>query len=448
MWKRNFVYRFAKANLEHSHCKCGRVGGNINIIFFIKKIQLKSVNEKYKQIFLHRSDKNKMRYKIYILTLLTIINQQLFSQAYPTFGPEKGVTINGLNFDAMEPFISLDGNTLFFNSLNSGGNTNLYYATKINDTTFTYIGLVGGTYDPSPNHLDGVASMDSINNFFWVSLRGYPSPMENLHRGVYANGNVSSITRVYGNFNIYTFNFPFGWLIMDAAINYQGDLLYYCNAKFDFSNTICAGVPCESKIGVAQKINDSTFNKHPNSNAIFSNVNDTVNYLIYAPQVTKDGLELYYTRLKKGSINTEICVSVRNSTVDTFSLPVVIYSNMGFVPEAASPSADKQKIYYHKKNGAGTYKIYLRFKTGTVVINEHVINEKIKVYPNPANNIFNIDLGNSTEHFTVSICSLLGQELFKASNKTEINISNYLNGIYFLIIKQKEKIYTTKIIKN
>lgn len=44
---------------------------------------------------------------------------------------------------------------------------------------------------PSPNHLDGVASVDSLNNFFWVSLRGYLAPMENLHRGMYSGGNVS-----------------------------------------------------------------------------------------------------------------------------------------------------------------------------------------------------------------------------------------------------------------
>ena len=56
-----------------------------------------------------------MKTCLLILILLTIINKQTFSQIYPTFGPEKVVTITGLTFDAMEPFISLDDNTLFFN---------------------------------------------------------------------------------------------------------------------------------------------------------------------------------------------------------------------------------------------------------------------------------------------------------------------------------------------
>lgn len=387
-----------------------------------------------------------MNQKFLILSLLTTFVQQTFSQTYPTFGPEKEVTINGLTFDAMEPFISLDGNTLFFNSLNSGGNTNLYYATKVNDTTFNYIGLVGGTYDPSPNHLDAVASMDSLNNFFWVSLRGYPTQMENLHRGLYSNGAVNNITRVYGDFNIYTFNFPFGWLIMDAAVNFQGDELYYCNARFDFTNTTCVGLPCDARIGIAQKVNDSTFNKLPNTDDILKNVNDT-NYLVYAPQVTSDGLELYYTRLLKGTLNTEICVSVRNSVTDTFSLPIVIHSNLGFAPEAASPTTDKQKIYYHQKDNSGHYKIYLRYRTGTTGIKEQTNTNNLMVYPNPTNNIFEINLPNLSEPYIIYLYSFLGQELFKISDQTIIDISNLPNGIYFLTIKNYDKTWTTKVIK-
>ncbi len=377
--------------------------------------------------------------KILILTMLTIITQQVFSQTYPTFGPEKKVTIIGLTFDAMEPFISPDGNTLFFNSLNSGGNTNLYYATKINDTTFSFIGLVNGTYDPSPNHLDAVASIDSLNNFFWVSLRNIP----NLHKGYYSNGNVSNISQVYGNFNILS---PTGWIIMDAAVSYQGNLLYYCNAYFGPTYTECPGIPCEARIGVAQKINDSTFNKLPNTDAIFSNINDT-NYLVYAPQVTKDGLELYYTRLLKNTFNTEICVSVRNSIADTFSVPMIIYSNLGFVPEAPTITTDKQKLYYHQKDGTGIYHIYLRYRTGTTGVNEHIRSENIKVYPNPTNTFFNVVLPNPSEQFTLDVYSSLGQVIYKTNNNTQIDISNYSTGIYFLKVKQNGRNWSTKIVK-
>lgn len=388
-----------------------------------------------------------MKKNILILTILTIISQQTFSQNYPTFGNEIPVAINGLTFDAMEPFISLDWNTLFFNSLNSGGNTNLYYATKIDDTTFAYVGLVNGTYDPSPNHLDACAAIDSLNNFFWVSVRDYPTVFENLHRGTYSGGNVTNITRVYGDFNIYSFSYPYGWLIMDGAISYDGNYLYYNNAYFDFVTG--GGIPYEARIGVAQRVNDSTFNKLSITDAIFFNVNDT-NYLVYAPQVTKDGLELYYTRLLKNTFNTEICVSVRNSIADTFSVPMFIHSKLGFVPEAASPTTDKQKIYFHQKDGTGIFKIYLRYRTGTTGItgiNEQTKKEILKVYPNPTNNFINVALIKPNEAFVIEIYSLLGQNILVTSKKTSIDISNFASGIYYLTVMQNDKKWTAKIIK-
>jgi hypothetical protein len=388
-----------------------------------------------------------MRNNSILLACLITVNQMVFAQVYPVFGPEKKVTISGLTFDAMEPFISPDGNTLFFNSLNSGGNTNLYYATRINDTTFTFAGLVNGTYDPSPNHLDAVASLDSLNNFFWVSGRNYPAQMENLHRGIYSGGNVTGITRVYGSFNIYSFSYPYGWMIMDAAINYQSDKLYFCNAFFDFSGATCPGVPCEAKLGIAQKVNDSTFNKIPNSNAIFSNINDTLNYIIYAPQVTKDGLEIYFTRLQKNTINTEICVSVRNSIADTFSLPMVIYSNPGFVPEAASPTTDKQKIYYHQKDSSGLHRIFLRYRIQPSGISDPVSVGVFTVYPNPTRGFFNLRPPATSAPFTVSVYNVLGEEVLKFSNQTNLDISNLPGGVYLLTLNQVNGIYTTRVIK-
>ena len=381
-----------------------------------------------------------MKTTLFLLTTLIIFTYgKAVAQNYPTFGSEINVTITGLTFDAMEPFISTDGNTIFFNSLNSGGNTNLYFATKVNDSLFNYVGLVGGCYDSSPDHLDAVTSMDSMNNFYWVSLRNIP----NLHKGNYLAGNVTSISQVYGTCNILS---PSGWLIMDAAINYQGDLLYYSNGYFGPTYTECVGVPCEAKLGVAQKVNDSTFNKTIVSDAIFSNVNDT-NYLVYAPQITKDGLELYYTRLLEGGFDTEICVSVRNTVFDTFSLPMVIYSNYGFFPEGATPTTDKQKIYYHQKNGAGIYHIYLRYRTLTTGVNEYTNAKSIKVYPNPTNDNFNVVLNEPNEHYIISVYSSLGQELLRTNSNTSIDISSFTNGIYFLKVKQNDRSWTTKIVK-
>ena len=63
---------------------------------------------------------------------------------FGVFTNPQPVTIEGYSQDAMEPFISPDGNYLFFNNSNSLPQTNLYYATRIDDLTFQFQGEIGG----------------------------------------------------------------------------------------------------------------------------------------------------------------------------------------------------------------------------------------------------------------------------------------------------------------
>lgn len=112
--------------------------------------------------------------KLIFITIILLNTSTARTQIFPSFGSEIDVTINGLSFDAMEPFISSSGDYLFFNNLNDGIDTKLYYATRLNDSTFNYIGELNGTNQVTPLHLDAVADMDSINNFYWTSTRDYP----------------------------------------------------------------------------------------------------------------------------------------------------------------------------------------------------------------------------------------------------------------------------------
>ena len=218
-------------------------------------------------------------------------------QVFPSFGSEIGVVINGLSFDAMEPFISPDGNYLFFNNLNDGIDTKLYYAIKVNDSIFDYTGELMGANQTTPPHLDAVADMDSEGNFYWTSTRDYPAELNNLFFGTFNEGVIENRGRVQGNF--YT-NTP-GWLVMDHGISLDGQFLYFNNARFDSAN--CQG-PCETTLGVAQKENDFTFTTLPNSASMLQNVTDA-NYIYYAPCISSDDLELYFTRFLKGQLTPE-----------------------------------------------------------------------------------------------------------------------------------------------
>lgn len=277
---------------------------------------------------------------------------------YPSFGSERAVTIDGLLFDAMEPFVSPDGNYLFFNNLNDGINTKLYYATRINDSTYFFKGELLGTNQETPPYLDAVADMDFKGNFYWTSTRNYPVELNNLFTGTFSNGNVSNISRVQGDFNM---NIP-GWLVMDHGISSDGHFLYFNNARFDDLN--CQG-PCETQIGIARKETALSFTKIENSESILQNINNS-EFINYAPCISSDNLELYFTRYLKGHITTgtifEICVSVRSDSLSQFSIPKVIFSEaISNIIEAPTLSADKKIIYYHKKD-SNTHKIMMRYR--------------------------------------------------------------------------------------
>ena len=309
-----------------------------------------------------------MRIKIYfIITLLSILIFSCSSSddyrndliIYPSFGSEIEVRINGLSFDAMEPFVSPDGSYLFFNNLNDGVNTKLYYATKINDSTFNFVGELIGANQTTPPHLDAVADMDINGDFYWTSTRNYPTELNNLFHGTFSSGNISDIERVQGDFNMDT---P-GWLIMDHGISLDGQYLYFNNARFDDVN--CQG-PCETTLGIAKKDDISTFSTLPDSASILENINDS-NYIYYAPCISSDNLEFYYTRYLKGEITSstvfEICVAVRSNSLLKFSIPRVLFSEtISNLIEAPTLTTNKAIIYYHKKT-TDSHKIIMRYRS-------------------------------------------------------------------------------------
>ncbi|MCB0400548.1 MAG: T9SS type A sorting domain-containing protein [Flavobacteriales bacterium] len=385
-----------------------------------------------------------MKYIRSILFILIVARGVAFSQ-YPAYINEKEVTINGLTFDAMEPFISPDKNYLIFNNLNDGVTTKLYYATRVNDSTFNFVGEVVGTNQTTTPYLDAVPDMDSSSVFYWTSSRDYPNQLDNLHRGVFSGGTVSGIQRVHGDFNM---GIP-GWLVMDHGISYNGQLLYYNNARFD---GICTG-PCETHIGIAQKVNDSTFTKIANSDSILGTINDT-NYIYYATYISTDNLELYYTRYLKGTITPstsfEICVAVRNSPTDTFSVPAVLFSEfIADIVEAPCLTVDKQLMYYHKKV-AGIHKIMMRERAAPLSVDEQKGHVALTLYPNPGNGKFRIDLNTNKSPVTITILNATGKLIstrkFPAANSIDFELEGSA-GIYFVQVQTSEAWKTLKLIK-
>jgi hypothetical protein len=219
------------------------------------------------------------------------------------------------------------------------------------------MGELSGVNEANNPQLNAVAGLDISNNFYWVSFRDFPTERDNLFYGSFNNGNVINNGRIHGDF----YNYGAGWLVMDHGISVDGQTFYYNNARFDGTN--CTG-PCETFIGIAKKTANDTFMKTIDSDIILQNINNSA-YIYYAPYITQDNLELYYTRYLDRAITNstiaEVCVATRTTDTDIFSEPKVLFSDtlINNIVEAPTLTTDKQLMYYHKKIN-GIHKIMLR----------------------------------------------------------------------------------------
>ncbi len=103
-------------------------------------------------------------------------------------------------------------------------------------------------------------------------------------------------------------------------------------------------------------------------------------------------------------------------------------------------------------------------KTDTVVVNgatqtvsvtmtittriTNTVKKPFKIYPNPTKEKLHIDIENTEEH-RLHIIDITGKIIFNQitlENKTVIDVSDFNEGIYLLILRNNNKIYTEKLI--
>jgi hypothetical protein len=254
---------------------------------------------------------------------------------YRGFAGEQRVVIRGYDGDAMEPFVTRDGRYLMFNNRNEAPqNTNLHFATRVDDLTFDYRGEIKGVNTAA---LEGVPSMDRDNNFYFVATGDYDKTFSTLYRGRFENGTVSGIDIVPG----VSRRKP-GIVNFDAEISGDGNTLYFVDGDFSSEPK-----PSAAELVIAVR-RAGAFERDPNSRETLKNVNGRA--LVYAPAISEDGLELFFTRVAKITPTAQPAIyrSVRNRPDRPFGVPETVVGIAGFV-EAATFSADEKALYYHKK---------------------------------------------------------------------------------------------------
>ncbi len=262
----------------------------------------------------------------------------------PNTGPfinDRLVTIVGYKGDAMEAFISRDGEYLFFNS--DGKNKDIYYASRIDDYGFRYWGEVRNVNTPS---VDGVPTMDNLGNFYYISTDKYGFwNRTTVYSGVFKDGGVSN-PKSYPSLNL---GKP-GWLNMDSEISADGKTLYSTHSYFEKGKFS----PTKSYFFVARKNEKGDFVIDNRSKKIFKTIND--GDVIYGATISSDEREILYTKLKK-DFSFESYVARRKGKGQAFGKPVHIEAITGF-SEAPALTDDGQIIYYHKKDEDGLFHIH------------------------------------------------------------------------------------------
>ena len=97
------------------------------------------------------------------------------------------MTILGYRASAMEPFVSLDGRYLLFNTTNvAPAIPALQFAVRSGPRTFTYGGPIRAANQPG--FLSGTPSMDRNGTLYFVSTRDYAARLATVYAGRFDSG--------------------------------------------------------------------------------------------------------------------------------------------------------------------------------------------------------------------------------------------------------------------
>jgi hypothetical protein len=247
------------------------------------------------------------------------------------------IEIEGYHDDAMEPCISLDGRYLFFNNSNADkAETHIHFAKRLAGNRFRYGGLLPGTRS---NSKDMAPSIDRSNRMYFTSLRSFAVNQKSIYAGTWHPNEVSNVSAVSGNVSPKD---PF-IINMDSCISPDGNILIVSRAEFLFSKD-----PGKSDLLMASRTPDGSFQL----NRLLQNTINSLNTsaLEYAPAITEDLRELYFTRCHKTGKGPlfETMVARRLRLNQPFSPPERLSAIDGFA-EAPSLTLDKHELFYHKR---------------------------------------------------------------------------------------------------
>jgi hypothetical protein len=137
------------------------------------------------------------------------------------------------------------------------------------------------------------------------------------------------------------------------------------------------------------------------------------------------------------------------STYQPFSIPIY-YKDLVTFPDSALIEISSTR---NMGSGIPGQKLWVDnlYFSGTSGIDEENSKNDIRVYPNPVKNYLNIDLRSKTgQESEIEILDMTGRSVLSETINyfDKIDLSSLENGIYILQVKNKDKVFSKKIIKN
>jgi len=259
------------------------------------------------------------------------------SDRYRAFSRPQRVIIVGYTGSAMEPFVSLDGRYLVFNTSNVPPSVPaLQYAVASGAQRFTYRGPVAGANQAG--YLSGTPSMDGNGNLYFVSNRNYAPHFATIYAGRFNAGAVVGVHPVPG-----VTAGAAGLVDFDVDVSPDGNTLYVSVGQFGSGSA-----PSQADLVVYDRAGNG-FVQDPRSAEVLRSV-DQAGLLTYAASVSADGRELFFTRADPAGGVPQIYRASRTSVSQPFRTVQRVASISGFA-EAPALSADGNTLYFHQRVG-------------------------------------------------------------------------------------------------
>jgi hypothetical protein len=84
-------------------------------------------------------------------------------------------------------------------------------------------------------------------------------------------------------------------------------------------------------------------------------------------------------------------------------------------------------------------------------VNDIETTSGFNLFPNPSDSIITIELNGSPSHLTVEVFDILGKQIMiqnlENTNATQVDVSNWNNGLYLIKISNDDKIETKRFVK-